>query len=96
MNPIDISGRTRAIGAPLNWDQNLDGSCGVLCVRDGVDLQSGARTMTSAWKPTDEDMRLLAKGLPVLLTIFGVTHPVVALAVGQPSDAPDPREGQSR
>lgn len=86
MNPVDITGRTRAIGAPRNWDQQLDGVCGVLCVRDGIDLQSGARTMTSAWQPTNDDLRLLAEGLPVLLTIFGAVHPVVSLGLGQPSD----------
>lgn len=92
MNPVDITERTRAIGAPLNWGQSLDGPCGILCVRDGVDLQSGARTMASLWKPSGEDLRLLNLGLPILLTIFGVEHPVVSMSMAQPSDIPTPKE----
>jgi hypothetical protein len=89
MEAVDISKRSRAIGAPKDWDQSLDGGCGVLPVRDGVDLMSGARTMTSAWKPDANDLMFLNKGLPILLTIFGVVHPVVSLGIGQPDDLPD-------
>lgn len=84
MTPIDLTGRTRAIGAPRNWDSAVHGECGVLCVRD--DHSGSHPNMTSAWLPSAEDLRCLNLGLPILLTIFGEVHPVVSVAVGQPSD----------
>lgn len=86
MTPIGLSGPTRPIGAPCDWDPARDGTCGVLIVRDGV--EGIYRTMTSAWQPSAEDLRCLNLGLPLLLTVFGSVHPVVALRVGQPSDLP--------
>ncbi len=90
MNPVDLTGRTRAIGAPRTWDPAVDGECSVLPVRDGV--EGAFSTMTSAWLSSDEDRRLIDLGLPLLLTIYGNVHPVVALGMGQPSDVPQIEE----
>lgn len=86
MKAVDLSGRTRAVGAPLNWDYEKDGDCNVLPVRDGVDPDNGFSTMTSAWMPCPEEIEALKHGLPILLTIFGTGHPVVSLGVGTPAD----------
>lgn len=85
MKPVDIRGRTRAMGAPLNWDYEKDGDCGVLPIRDGVD-EHDLTIMTSAWMPCQEELNALANGLPILLTIHGRSHPVVSLGVGTKAD----------
>jgi hypothetical protein len=88
MKPIDIRGRTRNLGAPNNWDQNLDGECGVLPLRDAVDLQSGVPFMESLWQPQPEELALLNKGLPILLRVSGTGHPVVSMGVANTLDVP--------
>lgn len=86
MKPGDIARRTHAWGAPATWDPARDGICGVLPVRAGTDDRGVYATMTSAWFPDANDIALMQKGLPILLTIFGTLHPVVSVAIGQPSD----------
>ncbi len=81
---------TRNIGAPLNWDQNLDGNCGVLPVHDEVDVLSGSNTMNSHWYPDATELRLLNNGCPIELRIFGNIHPVVSLAIGEKYDEGQP------
>lgn len=93
MTPIDLAGRTRAIGAPRDWSPTADGECGVLPVRDG--REGRYLTMTSAWQPSPDDLRCLNLGLPIMLTVYGSIHPVVAIAVGQPSDLPQAPGEQS-
>ncbi len=84
MTPVDIARRTRAIGAPANWDPTKDGTCGVLCVRDGV--EGRYPVMTSAWLPDENEIRLMQQGVPLTLRIYGTVHPVVSLAMGEPDD----------
>lgn len=86
MRPVYISGHTRCIGAPHDWDQVLDGTCGVLPVRDKVEVQSGVNFMESLWKPTQWELEQLQNGRPVLLRISGAIHPVVSVSVALASD----------
>lgn len=84
MNPVKIAGETRSIGKPHNWEDATHGQCGALSVRDGVSV--GLRTMASAWRPSEIELELLKAGHPLLLTIYGETHPVVSLGVGTTAD----------
>jgi hypothetical protein len=86
MNPVKISGETRAIGKPRNWNESELGSVGVLSVRDGLDDTGQLPVMTSAWKPSPAELEMLAVGQPILLTLFGTVHPVVSLKVGTTAD----------
>lgn len=86
MHPGRVAGATRHLGAPMGWDAERDGHCGVLSVRDG--LTGRLPDMTSAWFPTPEELKRLLAGAPVHLTIVGNVHPPVALSVGQAPDEP--------
>ncbi len=88
MNPTTIACQTRAIGAPANWNPVRDGQCGVLSVRDDIADVSGYPTMTSAWLPTKDERERIQNGLPILLTIYGRTHPVVSMTAGWQEDVP--------
>jgi hypothetical protein len=84
--PVGITRRTRAIGAPRDWDQELDGSCGALMVRDEVELQSGVNFMETLWMPTPDEIEAIKVGLPIHLRISGYIHPVVSVGVATKAD----------
>lgn len=75
MKPGPIMFANRWLGPPDGWDRNKHGDCGALEIRerDGV--------MESAWYPSPEELAELAKGRPVILTIWGHEHPPVSLNV---------------
>lgn len=74
----------RMLGAPRDWDQQLDGSCGILPILDAVDDQSGFNFMYSFWRPTDEELEALRNGGALRLGIMGVVHPVVNMGIITP------------
>lgn len=74
----------RPLGAPKDWDQQLDGACGVLPVLDAVDEQSGFNFMYSVWRPTAEELAALQAGGALRLGIMGSSHPVINMAVVTP------------
>lgn len=84
-----IEGQTRLIGAPRDWDQELDGPCGALSVRDEVDTQSGVNFMHSEWELEPGELARLRAGAKVLLRISGFTHPVVSVGVQPGLAEPD-------
>lgn len=55
--------------------------CADLPVRRGYDGKTGSGYMQSAWKPTEVEIANILAGRPVILTIFGDTHPIVSLSV---------------
>lgn len=77
-----INGHTRTLGAPSNWDQSK-GECVGLPVIDSVTENGPA--MISEWSPESDDLKLLNMGMPLHLWVFGDTHPVVSISVGQPT-----------
>lgn len=82
MIPIKHDLCNHEFGAPPGWNEehpNLQ--CETLHVLLGVDEVTHTRAMQSFWKPTEEEIMALAKGAAVCLTIFGTTHPVVAVGV---------------
>lgn len=58
-----------------------------LPIRDEVG-QHGPQ-MVSSWQPTAEELRLLAAGAPIYLTVLGTAHPPVLLEVGLPPVEPE-------
>jgi hypothetical protein len=81
MDIVEIAGATRHLGAPKDWDPARDGECGSLPIRDEP-FAPGVNRMVSEWRPSPEEIELLAQGAPLQLHIIGTTHPVVALGVG--------------
>jgi hypothetical protein len=77
MTPTSIIGYTRSIAPPPDWDEETNGPCETLQIRD----QGGY--MISAWRPSAEERRALIEGGFVLLYICGKIHPVVGLGVSQ-------------
>lgn len=79
-----IAGATRNMGAPDNWDGELNGHCAVLPIRDEV--ISGIHYMVSMHEPTPAEVAAIAAGAPIYLYISAAVHPVCGLAVGQPPE----------
>lgn len=77
MTPGEIRFATRALGAPPDWDPR-QGECATLPIRD----RDG--TMQSAWYPTVEEIALMIAGGPVILSVWGSSHPPVAITVEEP------------
>ncbi len=80
MRPIPIKGCTRRMGAPPNWNHETDGICHTLEILDQV--VDDSHWMTSAWIPTEKELKQLNDGFPILLSIQGSRHPVVSMAIG--------------
>lgn len=84
MKPGKIYGETRALGAPVDWDEAKYGPCGSLSIKDERD-KSGLPSMTSCWMPSDEERERIANGGAVYLNVVGAVHPPVMLWVGPPA-----------
>jgi hypothetical protein len=72
---------SRPLGAPADWDQQLDGECGTLHVIDHVDTLSGQNVMYSFYKPTPDDLQALSRCGILRLGIHGRCHPVIQLGI---------------
>ncbi|MBH1992477.1 MAG: hypothetical protein I8H86_06280 [Sphingomonadaceae bacterium] len=83
MKACDFPG-ARRIGAPANWDADLDGSVGTIFVTDAVDTLSGMNLMYSVYQPTPADLEALNAGGSIRLGIMGDRHPVFQLCVLTP------------
>lgn len=77
----NVKGATRNLGAPPDWDPKRDGRCDSLPVRDQPH-SPGVHSMVSAWFPDEGELTALQRGAPVYLTVIGITHPAVSIAVG--------------
>lgn len=84
MIPNRIQGATRNLGAPADWVDDEHGPCSHLPILDRV--IDGLPWMTSAWTPLPEELEALAKGGSVLLSIQGVSHPVISMGVSIPAE----------
>lgn len=80
MQACDFPG-SRRIGAPRDWDHELDGECGAIFVVDSIDTLSGMNFMYSVYKPTDDEIEELKNGGVIRLGIMGKAHPVFQLGV---------------
>ena len=52
-----------------------------LHVRRGIDPGGLGMSITSLWKPSEEELACLLAGAGVALTIYGSGHPVVSVGV---------------
>lgn len=77
----------RRIGAPKNWQADLDGEVGTIFVTDAVDTLSGMNFMYSIYKPTTEEIAAVINGGVLRLGIMGHSHPVFQLGFLGPSVA---------
>jgi hypothetical protein len=78
MTPFPITPCTRKMTSP----QGMEDECGTLQINDQHDPIWG-NMMRSAWMPNDEERAAIASGAPVILSIVGTGHPVVAVYVGE-------------
>lgn len=76
-----IDGATRVLGQPVDWNEERDGKCAGLPIRDQV--VGGQRVMVSAWTPTPDELAAIAAGAHVLLFVWSVGHPPVSIGVGE-------------
>jgi hypothetical protein len=75
-----IAGSDKPIGAPLDWDEAVNGHCGGLFIRR--EEISGIAFMRSAWVYEHHEALMLLAGANAILGIAGRgQHPVVHLAV---------------
>jgi len=73
MKPIHTSATTVVLGAPEDWNDEVDGPCaGLPLVR--VDL-----LQYSYWRPSLRERLDILRGKPVRLCVFGISHPPVHL-----------------
>lgn len=84
-------GATRFLGAPADWNEERDGVCVGLPIKDQKD-HNGVNYMISTWEPTEEELERLKSGASVLLWVVGVAHPPVALTVGSVTASPESPE----
>lgn len=81
MKVLRIEGFTRELGKPVNWDNEKDGHCASLPIRD-LQFEDGSQYMVSAWEPTPEELNKIIQGESIKLWIQGINHPVVTITVG--------------
>ncbi|MCC4234516.1 hypothetical protein LL253_17735 [Sphingobium soli] len=70
MKACDFPG-ARQIGAPANWNAELDGAVGTIFVADAIDTLSGTNFMYSVYQPTEADLAALNAGGAIRLGIMG-------------------------
>lgn len=75
MNPGPTQHATRALGAPEGWDREKHGDCSVLPIRDI------AGRMESTWYPTPQERAEIMRGQPIVLSVWGTSHPPVSVNV---------------
>ena len=85
MNICDFPAKTRTIGRPAGWIDELDGPCGEVFVLDHHDELLNANWMVTFYKLTDDDIRALAQGGSLRLRIMGSGHPVIGMNVMGPN-----------
>lgn len=78
MIPTKIEGCTRVMARPAGMPEE---DCLDLEIKDEA-CPIWGNLMLSAWHPTPEERIAIANGAPVILSIAGVRHPVVAVYAG--------------
>jgi hypothetical protein len=82
MIPRMISGMTRNLGAPKNWDPKASGPCVSLPIRDHVE-PDGSVWMIAKFDPTPEQLALLNAGHPIEYWQNGREFRIIRLTVSQ-------------
>lgn len=76
MTPDHINNATHHFGPPQDWNDERDGRCGSLWVRQS-DEPSGRTVFASAWRPTAEELAALNAGGVVVVEVFGGQPPIM-------------------
>lgn len=82
MEIAKIDGANMVLAAPRDWNEERNGECFDLPIRAEV-LNNSLPSLTSAWKPTADELARLNAGAPVHLRIISRAHPPVMLEVGE-------------
>lgn len=78
MNKHQHHTNNAVLGAPAGWDQAHLPCDALPITRTEVE---GMPAVVSYWKPSDNELAMLAAGGSIALTVLGVTMPPVMLAV---------------
>lgn len=78
MKAIQHPSNNDVLGAPPGVERSLCGALPITRVKYGP---SGLDACWSYWMPDDAERALLAAGKPVRISIWGRTHPPVAIGV---------------
>lgn len=78
MKPAMFEAMTHVLGEPTNWRADEHGECLGLPVN--IDTTKGG-TFTSCWVLDAEEVAAIVNGGRVYLTVFGCSHPPVAISV---------------
>lgn len=74
MKPIDFEGAV-SFGKPKDWDEERDGTCGVLPVK--IVRGAGSLSFLSVWAPSPEERQRIANGENLVLSCVGTQVPVM-------------------
>ncbi len=91
MEIIKLPGMNRELAPPGGWDVEKHGECLPLPVF--AEVRNGGMMLTSAWKPSAEELEALNRGCAVALTIFGTMHPPIVVGVFADAHMPATQEG---
>jgi hypothetical protein len=75
MKACAINGYTHTPGAPVGWNPDRNGECGILPIIHRHDAHGNPESV-SAWKPTREELQQLNDGGFVILSVVGWQVPV--------------------
>ena len=81
MSPTTHESNNARLGPPVNHDAATQPEIATLHVTRSFDEDMRCEKMSSFWQPDPDELAALAKGSKVMLTIFGIGHPVVSLGV---------------
>ncbi len=80
MRPLKNRYCNRSLAKPADWDVKRDGTCNTLpCCADGGSFHSW-------WLPNPAEVESIRAGRPIMLTVFGGSHPPVAVSVDTDND----------
>lgn len=78
MLPTQHPSNNGVLGAPTSWDQSATPCSALAITRTEVD---GHQVIASFWRPDSVELAMLQAGKPVVLFVYGSTHPVVSMGV---------------
>lgn len=76
MNYVQHPSNNHVFGAPKDWDHSKE-PCGALPVT--LTEHQGQRCIMSFWEPDADERAAILRGKPIILIVYGQSHPVVAL-----------------
>lgn len=75
MEPVKPVGANREFLPPENWDEKIMGPC------DSLHVRVAYGTITSAWRPTEEEITAIRAGQPILIRVYADALPPFMVGV---------------